>query len=262
MITEKQIVAVLRGETVEHDGLRLAWRVVHPDLRSTHDYRWPLPGQWAESDPGDCAYTEGNPCPQFWGDGLCLARTWRGAASGNIPAITGLICGYREEDVLGRDEYKLRVKRTYVFEIIDISALIRAGHMAGADMRNADLSGTNLREANLTGSNLTCANLTGANLRDADLRCANLLAADILHAILKGANLQDANLVNADLQDATLQRANLQDATLQDADLEGANLEGANLQDATLRNANLEGARLTDVNLNGADLYGVRGLEC
>ena len=232
MITEKQIVAVLRGETVEHDGLRLAWRVVHPDLRSTHDYRWPLPGSWAESNPGMREYTQGNPCPQFFGDGLCLARTWCGAASGGIPAITGLICGYLPKDILGEDVNKLRVRRAYVFEIIDIPTIIRAGHMAGAKMQNAELSGVNLKDARLFGANLTCANLTGANLRAADLRTANLLAADILYAMLQGASLYRANLVNA------------------------------NLFGASLRNANLEGALLRDAKLNDADLYGVRGLEC
>ena len=193
MLTEQQIVAVLQGETVEHYGLTLAWRAVHADLRSSRHYRWPFPGRWAMSNPGDREYTEGDPCPQFEGDGLCLARTWRGSASGDIPAITGLICGYRPEDVLGGTEDKLRVTRAYVFEVIDIPAIIRAGHMAGIDLKYADLRGANLKAADLRYADLAAANLAAANLRDANLWYANLTAAN-----LRGADMEDADMEGAE----------------------------------------------------------------
>ena len=212
MLTKQQIVAVLRGETVEHDGLTLAWRAVHPDLRSSHTYRWPLPGRWAMSDPGDREYTEGDPCPQFAGDGLCLARTWRGAASGDIPAITGLICGYLPEDILAKDVDKLRVRRAFVFEIVDIQRVIRHGHMAGAVMFWADLRYGNLRGADLRGTYLEYANLTGANLAHTDLRGARLTNACLLRANLENANLVDAHLKYADFRHTNLWHAIIQGA--------------------------------------------------
>ena len=212
MLKEQQIVAVLRGETVEHDGLTLAWRAVHPDLRSSHNYRWPFPGRWAMSDPGDREYTEGDPCPQFAGDGLCLARTWRGAASGDIPAITGLICGYLPEDILAKDVDKLRVRRAFVFEIVDIQRVIRHGHMAGADMFRADLRYGNLQGANLRGTCLADANLTSANLAHTDLRDARLTGAGLLHANLWNTNLTGACLIYTDLRHTNLGHAILQGA--------------------------------------------------
>ena len=209
MLTEQQIVCVLRNELVEHDDLRLAWRVVHPDLRSSFNYRWPFPGNWAEVDPKGREYTLGKSYPQFIGDGICLAQTWRGAAGG-IPASTGLICGYREEDVLGRELIRLRVTRAFVFEIVDIQRIIRDGHMAGRDMFCADLRYGNLRGANLRGTCLEYANLTNANLAHTDLRDARLTGADLLHANLENTNLTGACLTCTDLRHTNLGHAILQ----------------------------------------------------
>ena len=59
---------------------RTAWRSVRPDFRSSHGYRWPFPGNTAEAPlPDGAEFTHGAPCPQFVSDGLCLAKTWRGA---------------------------------------------------------------------------------------------------------------------------------------------------------------------------------------
>ena len=220
-LDQETIVAVLRGEqcTIEHEGesLKLAWRSVHPDLRSSHDYRWPLPGNWAVpnsvSGAGKAEYTRGDPCPQFDGDGLCLALTFSGAASGGIPAITGLICGYREKDMLGTDTTKLRVSQTLVVDLIDIPAIGRTGSLYRADLSGANLIGANLIEGDLTGANLS---------RD------NLYRADLSGAYLSEANLSRANLYRADLS-----RADLSMADLSGANLSGANLSGANLYRAT-----------------------------
>ena len=86
-----------------------AWRAVHPDLRSSNGFRWPFPGKKAVAPlPAGSEFSRGNPCPEFVGDGLCLAKTWRGAASGGIPAITCLEVTYRPEHVLGEDADKVR----------------------------------------------------------------------------------------------------------------------------------------------------------
>jgi hypothetical protein len=195
------------------DGEVYGWRVVHPDLRSSNWYRWPFPGQWAESPlPPGMGFSSGNQCPQFVGDGLCIARTWAGAASGCIPALTGLIVRYRPDAVLGEDAHKCRVPRAFVVEVVDIPALLRRGVCSGADLQGANLQGANLYGANLCRAALQRANLYGANLCRADLQRANLYGADLQGANLYGANLQGANLHGAALQGANLQGANLQGA--------------------------------------------------
>lgn len=80
------------------DGLLTAWRVVRPDFTSHGGYRWPFPGQWAHPTPTGREMTTGGPCPQFDGDGLCLAKTWRGAASAGITAVVALLCDYDPAD--------------------------------------------------------------------------------------------------------------------------------------------------------------------
>lgn len=185
-------------------------RSVHPDLRSSNGFRWPFPGTWTEA-PGPINTANTNGYPSDIGDGICLAHTWRGMASGDIPALTLLLCAYNESDTLGRakSEQKIRVQRAYVVDVIDGQRLLKEW---GA---SADLYG---------------ANLTGANLRGADLRYANLYGADLRGADLYGANLYSANLCGANLYDADLYGANLRDANLRDADLYGADLRGANLK--------------------------------
>lgn len=125
-----------------------AWRAVHPDLRSSRGFRWPWPGNEAIAPlPDGKEFTGGDPCPQFPGDGLCLAKTWRGAASGGIPAITCLLVEYDEGDVLGEDDDKLRVSRCRVVDVVDATELVRAGWCTGADLRGANLRGADLRGA-------------------------------------------------------------------------------------------------------------------
>ena len=189
------------GDTLQVEGVELTvgWRAVHPDLRSSRGYRWPFPGQWAESSG---PYTTGDPCPQHEGDGICVALSWAGAASGGIPAICGLLVGYRPDDVLGSDATKVRVKRAYVLEVIDPPALLRAGCGHGAYLARA-----NLARANLTRANLAGADLDGANLNRADLYRANLTGANLTGANLYGADLDGANLYGANLYRANLNRA-------------------------------------------------------
>ena len=182
---------------------RTAWRACHPDLRSSHGYRWPWPGNEATAPlPDGQEFTRGDPCPRFIGDGLCLAKTWRGAASGNIPAITCLLVEFDQSDVLCEDDHKIRVSRCRVLDVFDGPALIRDGWCRGADLGGANLWGANLGGANLRGADLGGANLWGANLWGANLWGANLWGAN-----LGGANLGGADLGDADLGDANLRGA-------------------------------------------------------
>ena len=133
---------------------RIAWRACHPDLRSSYGYRWPWPGNEAVAPlPDGAEFTRGNPFPRFEGDGLCLAKTWRGAASGGIPAITCLLVEFDQSDVLGEDDHKIRVSRCRVLDVFDGPALIRDGWCHGADLSGANLGYADLRGADLRGAN-------------------------------------------------------------------------------------------------------------
>ena len=149
------------------------WKIVRPD-GSTHDgYRWPLVVKGIQApvvvEATDIDRTHKRECPSKPGDGLCLAKTFRGACSGGISlaSCVGLRVTYQKGDVLGEDDDKLRVAKVTVVDVFDVLAEIRAGKHA--DLRDADLGGADLGGAYLRG-----ADLRGADLRDADLRDAYL----------------------------------------------------------------------------------------
>ena len=123
--------------------LRLGWRAVHPDLRSRDGFRYPFPGQWADAGGPILGHTDA--CPRAAGDGLCVAKTWRGAASGGIPATTVLLVGYDQADVYGEDADKVRVGAMLVLDVIDVAVLARQGRLAGADLTRAYLIGGTVR---------------------------------------------------------------------------------------------------------------------
>ena len=163
------------------EPLVLGWRAVHPDLRSSRGHRDPFPGGWAlPLDDGRDWSVPQDPskepsCPSDRLGGYCVAHTWQGARSGGIPAHTVLLVGYRSSDALGANEPgKVRVRARVTLDVIDVPALIRAGHFRDADLRGADLHGANLRGANLRGANLCDSNLRGANLGGANLCDADL----------------------------------------------------------------------------------------
>jgi hypothetical protein len=160
---------------------------VHPDLMTTRNFRWALPGGTSVSNYA--LVNSDGACPIRPGDGLCVATTWRGMASGGIPARTLLLVAYREADVVGRDEPagKLRIgAKVATVALIDGERFLRE-HGKGLD-----LQGANLQRAGLQGADLRCADLRGADLRGADLRGADLRGADLRGADLQGANLHGA----------------------------------------------------------------------
>jgi hypothetical protein len=170
-----------------------AWRAVHPDLRSSNGFRWPFPGKKAVAPlPEGRYFTRGNPCPEFVGDGLCLAKTWAGAASGGIPAITCLEVTYKPEHVLGEDADKVRVSECRVVELFDAAGLIRDGWMAGSDLSGSDLRGSDLSYSDLRYSNLRGSNLSGSDLRSSDLRGSDLSYSDLRGSDLRYFDLRGA----------------------------------------------------------------------
>ena len=142
-------------------------RSVHPDFVSRNSFRWPFPGQWAEAS-GPFRSDNKSGCPLGHGDGICVAKTWGGMASGGIPAVTLLLVAYAANDVLGSEEdgAKLRVRRAFVVDLIDGARLLRT-RSRGAYLVGANLRGANLRGADLEGANLRNADLVGADLRGA-----------------------------------------------------------------------------------------------
>ena len=182
------------------EGMILGWRSIRPDLRSRDEFRWPWPGGWAEAPDDGRDLTTNHPdkaCPSETLGGLCLAKTWKGARSGGVPAHIGLVVAYHPDDVLGEDAHKLRVRRCLVLDVVDVCAHIRAGHCTGANLTGADLTGANLGGAYLGGANLGGAYLGGAYLGGADLDGANLTRAYLGGAYLGGAYLGGADLDGA-----------------------------------------------------------------
>jgi hypothetical protein len=148
------------GDLTGLDGKKVTWafRAVRADLRSRNEFRYPWPGQWATA-PGPI-HKHDDPCPSAPGDGLCIAKTFHGAAQGGIPFSTMLIVGYARRDVLAEDDHKVRVRKMYVADVVEIATLLQY-----ADLRSADLQSADLRSANLRSADLRSADLRSANLR-------------------------------------------------------------------------------------------------
>ena len=234
------------------EGLQWYLKAVGHDLRTYNDYLWPPPGVWAVCSDELLNREHTGPCPSREGDGLCVAKTWEGMASGGTPALTGLLVGVVPKDILGEEGTKLRARSVYVRAVLDLPRLMReSAYLGGAYLGGANLYGAYLRGAYLGGANLYGAYLGGAYLGGANLRGANLGGAN-----LGGANLGGANLGGANLGRAYLGGANLGGADLRGANLYGAYLGGANLYGAYLGGANLGGADLRGANLGGAYLGG------
>jgi len=164
------VIVETTGSTLPEGFDSWGLKSVHPDLTTTRNFRWAMPGGVNVSNDHLVADNR-KACPKVPGDGLCVATTWRGMASGGIPARTLLLVAYREADVVGRDEPagKLRIgAEVATVALIDGERFLRE-HGKGPDLSDADL-----RYANLQGANLQYANLQGAYLQYADLRGAKL----------------------------------------------------------------------------------------
>lgn len=161
VIVERENATLPEGFT--HWGIKS----VRPDLRTYGGYQWPFPGSVAEANAVSTANTSA--CPSRAGDGLCVATSWRGMASGSISARTLLLVAYRDDEVLGRDEVagKLRLRRVAVVALVDGERLVR-GAGRGADLRRAYLGGADLYGADLRGADLRGAYLP-AGMTDGDV---------------------------------------------------------------------------------------------
>lgn len=175
-------VIVEREQAVLPDGFD-SWGIksARPDLRTRGGYQWPYPGGIAEAPADRIVHTNFGTMPYREGDGLCVALSWGGMASGGIPARTLLLVAYQSGEVLGRDRNKLRCPRVAVVAVVDGERLLREVGR-GADLRWAQLSWADLSLADLSGADLFGAKLAGANLYGTDLS-----GADLCRANLRGA---------------------------------------------------------------------------
>ena len=178
--------------TIDTDALRALCRPtrVQLDHIGFRTLQSGVPGYWPSRGWVEAGGEPGGACPSYSGDGACIALTMHGAASGGHSLAHGvLIVGWRDADVLGAEEHKIRVRRAFVLGAATFRDALAA---FGANLRRANLRGANLRGADLYEANLYGANLGGANLGGADLRGADLGGADLYGANLRGANLTGA----------------------------------------------------------------------
>jgi hypothetical protein len=142
-----------------------SWAIksVRPDLRTRNGFRWPFPGNATERV---VLLDHNRSCPEREGDGVCVATTWAGMASGGFPARTLLLLAYRAAESRGDETGKLRVPQAFVVDVIDGEQLL-VHHGRGANLGGADLEGAYLGGADLGGANLGGANLEGAYLEGA-----------------------------------------------------------------------------------------------
>jgi hypothetical protein len=90
------------------------FKFVRKDGTTHNGYQWPLPTNGkpvkVRADPGDREFTTLDPCPQFPGDGLCVALTAHAASSGGVKAAEaiGLWLTYKPSDILAQGDGKCR----------------------------------------------------------------------------------------------------------------------------------------------------------
>jgi hypothetical protein len=120
------------------------FKSVRPDGRTRGDFTWPLAAKWVEASGPFLDHR--SECPRAEGDGLCVATTYAGMASGGIPARTMLLTAHSSADVLGEAPGKLRVRRVRVVAVLDGERVLRE-HGSGANLSGANLSGANLSGA-------------------------------------------------------------------------------------------------------------------
>ena len=119
-----------------------SWGVKSIDLDGTtkHGFVWPEPGQETARYE---LLNHSSSCPRQEGDGLCVATTWAGMASGGFRAFCLLLVAYRSTEARGDEDGKFRVPQVAVVARINGERKARES-FANADLRGADLRGANL----------------------------------------------------------------------------------------------------------------------
>ena len=149
--TYRDPVAILAEGHTLPDGYD-SWGVKSIDFDGTTKYGfvWPEPGKETERYE---LLGHGSSCPRQKGDGLCVATTWEGMASGGFRAFCILLVAYRAAEAKGNETGKLRVPQVAVVARFNGERKARES-FSGANLYGADLCGANLRLADLCGANL------------------------------------------------------------------------------------------------------------
>ena len=93
------------------------FRVVARDRSTRHGYRWAAPGEWATA-PGPINDANRGACPTGVGDGICVARTWRGVYVQGYRCDRIMLVGWSPVDVLGDETDKVRLRREYRHSVV------------------------------------------------------------------------------------------------------------------------------------------------
>src|SRR3990167_2057864 len=134
------------------EGTRLFLKATRPDLRTRNGFRWPIQGR-VESPPPEKSRRTTDPCPQFPGDGLSVAKTAKGMAQGGYSPSTVLIVAVTAAEILAEDAEKAKITGGLVLDLVDGLRIIRE-HGTGANLRGAGLGGAALGGASLRGASL------------------------------------------------------------------------------------------------------------
>ncbi len=120
------------------------FKITRPDLRTFRRqdgtrFRWPWPGG-AVTD--NTAVANGDPCPTGSTGGFCVALDLTGAHDGGYGYGPILLLAYRQADILGRSNHKLRVRHCLIADLIDAREAYKSS--ASANLTGANLTGANL----------------------------------------------------------------------------------------------------------------------
>ena len=141
------------------------FKSVRPDGTTRNGLDWNVPtGTVIRVDHAVADDDDGHVCPTHEGDGITIAKTWRGAALAGWSTQRCCTVTVDPADVLAEDSDKMRVRAVTVGEWYDAVGLLRRGFGAGADLARANLTRANLAGADLAGADLAGANLAGAYL--------------------------------------------------------------------------------------------------
>lgn len=170
---------------------RWGMKTVDALRRTQNEFLWPGVGGEVKSWDNRGLARADDACPWSPGDGLTVALAPEQMSSGGLSVHAILTVAYREEDIVGREPFKIRTKGfvRVVSEALLGELDLRGVHLSWLDAqrvyaRYVELSGSLLYEAGFD-----YADLYGADLSRADLTNARFRGADLSHADLQGAVL-------------------------------------------------------------------------
>ena len=116
------------------------FKAVKPSGFTRNGLNWNVPaGTVIRADHNVNDKDHGGVCPRGEGDGISIAKTWRGAAAAGWPTARCCTVEIDPADVLAEDANKIRVRAVTVGEWFDATELLRLGFGGEANLSEADL---------------------------------------------------------------------------------------------------------------------------